>query len=67
MPATPANLPREIATDIVRRLQTAGFAAYWVGGRVRDFLLGREPGDYDIVIASSATSEHARIRIMITP
>lgn len=39
---------RTIATDIVRRLQTAGFSAYWVGGCVRDFLLGREPGDYDI-------------------
>lgn len=40
--------PRTIATAIVRRLQAAGFAAYWVGGCVRDFLLGREPGDYDI-------------------
>src|ERR1041385_961975 len=39
---------RELATDIVRRLQGAGFAAFWVGGCVRDFLLGREPGDYDI-------------------
>ena len=27
---------------------TAGFAAFWVGGCVRDFLLGREPQDYDI-------------------
>lgn len=40
--------PRAIATEIVRRLQAAGFAAFWVGGCVRDFLLGREPGDYDI-------------------
>ena len=39
---------REIATDIVRRLQGAGFSAFWVGGCVRDFLLGREPGDYDV-------------------
>ena len=39
---------RSIATDIVRRLQSAGFVAFWVGGCVRDFLLGREPGDYDI-------------------
>ena len=30
------------------RLQHAGFAAFWVGGCVRDFLLGREPQDYDI-------------------
>src|SRR5438876_6251387 len=39
---------REGATEIVRRLQDAGFSAFWVGGCVRDFLLGREPSDYDI-------------------
>lgn len=39
---------RETAAGIVRRLQGAGFEAFWVGGCVRDFLLGREPGDYDI-------------------
>jgi poly(A) polymerase len=42
----------EIATQIVRRLQQAGFSAYWVGGCVRDYLLGREPGDYDIVTSA---------------
>jgi poly(A) polymerase len=36
------------ALEIVRRLQSAGFAAFWVGGCVRDFLLGREPQDFDI-------------------
>ena len=39
---------RDTATEIVRRLQAAGFEAFWVGGCVRDFLLGREPQDYDI-------------------
>ena len=39
---------RAIATNIVRRLQDAGFVAFWVGGCVRDSLLGREPDDYDI-------------------
>ncbi len=39
---------RETAAEIVRCLQTAGFAAFWVGGCVRDFLLGCEPQDYDI-------------------
>ncbi len=43
------------ATEIVDQLQTAGFAAFWVGGCVRDFLLGRQPGDYDI--ATSARPE----------
>ena len=37
-----------IAAEIVARLQRAGFAAFWVGGCVRDFLLGREPQDFDI-------------------
>ena len=40
--------PREIAAEIIRCLQAAGFAAFWVGGCVRDFLLGREPQDFDI-------------------
>jgi poly(A) polymerase len=44
--------PRDTATEIVRRLQTAGFSAYWVGGCVRDFLLGREPEDYDIATSA---------------
>lgn len=46
---------RQTATEIVKRLQQAGFEAFWVGGCVRDFLLGREPGDYDI--ATSAPPE----------
>jgi len=46
---------REHASLIVQQLQQAGFAAYWVGGCVRDFLLGRDPGDYDI--ATSARPE----------
>jgi poly(A) polymerase len=43
---------RSTAIEIVRRLQNAGFAAFWVGGCVRDFLLGREPQDYDIVTSA---------------
>jgi poly(A) polymerase len=47
--------PRETAKEIVRRLNAAGFQAFWVGGCVRDFLLGREPQDFDI--ATDATPE----------
>jgi putative nucleotidyltransferase with HDIG domain len=43
-----AGSPKTIAKEIVTRLQEAGFAAFWVGGCVRDFLLGREPWDIDI-------------------
>ncbi len=39
---------KTVAKEIVARLQKAGFSAYWVGGCVRDFLLGREPQDIDI-------------------
>ncbi|MGB7749551.1 MAG: CCA tRNA nucleotidyltransferase [Verrucomicrobiia bacterium] len=46
---------RATAVEIVHRLQTTGFSAFWVGGCVRDFLLGREPLDYDI--ATSARPE----------
>ncbi len=55
MSAQLAESSRDTALDIVRRLQSAGFPAFWVGGCVRDFLLGREPGDYDI--ATSARPE----------
>jgi poly(A) polymerase len=55
MPDSKSSSPKGIAADIVRRLHRAGFSAFWVGGCVRDFLLGREPGDYDI--ATSALPE----------
>jgi poly(A) polymerase len=50
--AHPAEPPEATALVIVRRLQPAGFSAFWVGGCVRDFLLGRTPGDYDIVTSA---------------
>jgi len=46
---------RATAVEIVRHLQNTGFSAFWVGGCVRDFLLGRDPDDYDI--ATSARPE----------
>jgi poly(A) polymerase len=39
---------KAVAKEIVATLQRAGFAAFWVGGCVRDFLLGREAQDFDI-------------------
>ena len=43
---------KALAVGVVQRLQLAGFEAYWVGGCVRDFLLGREPDDYDVVTSA---------------
>jgi len=40
--------PLELARQIVARLQTRGHQAYFVGGCVRDMLLGQNPKDYDI-------------------
>lgn len=37
---------------IIERLRQAGFEAYAVGGCVRDTLLGREPGDWDITTSA---------------
>lgn len=39
---------RQFATDVVRKLQDAGYTALWAGGCVRDILLGLEPKDYDV-------------------
>ncbi|MGA2253246.1 MAG: CCA tRNA nucleotidyltransferase [Thermoguttaceae bacterium] len=49
---------RHFALDVVRRLRTAGFEAYWAGGCVRDELLGRKPKDYDV--ATNATPPEIR-------
>jgi poly(A) polymerase len=47
------NAARDEATAIVARLRAAGHQAYFVGGCVRDLVLGRAPKDFDI--ATSAT------------
>ncbi len=44
---------RQTATDIVERIRQAGFTAYFVGGCVRDIVMGRTPHDYDV--ATDAT------------
>ena len=46
---------KDFAISIVRSLQEAGYQAYFVGGCVRDMLLGREPADYDV--ATDATPD----------
>ena len=52
MPASPQFAA---ACRILAALHAAGYEAYLAGGCVRDLLLGREPGDYDI--ATSARPE----------
>lgn len=45
------QIPKQVA-DIIRILGSHGFEAYAVGGCVRDTLLGREPGDWDITTSA---------------
>jgi poly(A) polymerase len=40
--------PRELAEQICATLRHHGHQAYFVGGCVRDLVLGREPADYDV-------------------
>jgi poly(A) polymerase len=50
--------PRELAERVCRTLREAGHQAYFVGGCVRDILLGREPVDYDV--ATDATPDRVQ-------
>jgi tRNA nucleotidyltransferase/poly(A) polymerase len=57
MGATDLDAPnaRDAALAVARRLKDAGHLALFCGGAVRDRLLGRDPGDYDV--ATSAPPE----------
>lgn len=41
------TIPKEVK-NIIEKLQKAGFEAYIVGGCVRDFLMEKEPNDWDV-------------------
>ena len=53
-----AELMENLASDVVARLQGAGYLAYYAGGCVRDMLRGVAPSDYDI--ATSARPEQVQ-------
>lgn len=46
------------AIGIIQKLKASGFDAYLVGGAVRDFLLGKNPKDFDV--ATSAEPEQVK-------
>ena len=48
----------EFSIEIIQKLTSAGYTAYWAGGCVRDLLLGKEPNDFDV--ATSAPPEQVR-------
>ena len=43
---------RHLATEVVQKLQSSGFEAYFAGGSVRDQLMGTTPEDYDIATSA---------------
>ena len=45
------SIPNAVA-GILARLEEAGHEAWCVGGAVRDLLLGREPGDWDVTTSA---------------
>jgi poly(A) polymerase len=49
---------RQEATEVLLELRKAGFQAYFVGGCVRDLLMGHAPKDYDI--ATDAVPEQVQ-------
>lgn len=57
---------RELVPDAVmevcRRLQEAGYEAWTVGGAVRDALLGRPIGDWDVATSAAPEEVQARFR-----
>jgi tRNA nucleotidyltransferase/poly(A) polymerase len=54
---------RGIATDVARLLQCHGFDAYFVGGCVRDKILGLEPNDFDV----SSNAPLSEVLSLISP
>lgn len=52
------RLPEKVNT-IIAALQSAGFEAYAVGGCVRDSILGRQPGDWDITTSATPAETKA--------
>ncbi|QSH41593.1 CCA tRNA nucleotidyltransferase [Lentisphaerota bacterium ZTH] len=48
----PQNKVTTAAAAVIGRLRSAGFNAWFVGGTVRDMLLGKTPKDVDIVTAA---------------
>lgn len=55
------ELPEHVKT-IIQKLESHGYEAYAVGGCVRDTLLGRTPGDWDITTSAAPQQVKAIFR-----
>ena len=45
------RIPKQVQ-NVMKRLEEAGWEAWCVGGGVRDMLLGRDPGDWDVTTSA---------------
>ncbi|MEG2429379.1 MAG: polynucleotide adenylyltransferase, partial [Oscillospiraceae bacterium] len=52
------NLPK-VCVKVLQKLNDSGFEAYMVGGCIRDFLLNKNPTDYDVT--TSATPDEIEV------
>lgn len=48
----------QLIEKVLKPIEGAGFKAYFVGGCVRDKLMGKEPHDYDITTSASPEALH---------
>ena len=55
------------AEEIINKLNEHGYEAYVVGGCVRDMLLGREPGDWDITTSALPGQVKEVFRVLWIP
>ena len=49
------------AAKVIQTLEQHGFEAYIVGGCVRDSILGRTPGDWDITTSASPQEQESNM------
>ena len=48
----------QLIEKVLKPIEAAGFKAYFVGGCVRDRLMGKEPHDYDICCSANPEQLH---------
>ena len=46
------------AVNVIKKLNSAGYESYLVGGAVRDMILGRQPKDFDVATSASPRQVH---------
>jgi hypothetical protein len=56
LPERLEHYPSRLITALLRVAEARGLAFFVVGGTVRDWLLGRTPGDLDITVAHDAVT-----------